>query len=165
MDDPEARDKATTYRKNNQQQATVQPADQSLSLKKKPVAGITHMLKRNQQVHSFKCVPVAVLQTTKEELRQQSAGSYSRTSRWMTQTQEIKRRRTGRTISSKLQCNQQWSQRRSTLLKLAADGFGISRVARAVDRYDDVGVTYSLLLVVVCVAMVAADQQARKYEC
>ncbi|KZV16172.1 hypothetical protein F511_37385 [Dorcoceras hygrometricum] len=30
---------------------------------------------------------------------------------------------------------------------------------------DDVGVTYSLQLVVVCVAMVAADQQARKYEC
>ncbi|KZV42745.1 hypothetical protein F511_29790 [Dorcoceras hygrometricum] len=31
-------------------------------------------------------------------------------------------------------------------------------------RYDDVGVTYSLLLVVDCVVMVAADQQARKYK-
>ncbi|KZV38513.1 hypothetical protein F511_40214 [Dorcoceras hygrometricum] len=39
------------------------------------------------------------------------------------------------------------------------------RFARAVDRYDDVGVTYSLLLVVDCVVMVAADQQARKCEC
>ncbi|KZV43789.1 hypothetical protein F511_38045 [Dorcoceras hygrometricum] len=37
-------------------------------LEKESVAGITHMLKRNQQVHSFKCVPVAELQTTKEEL-------------------------------------------------------------------------------------------------
>ncbi|KZV39540.1 hypothetical protein F511_32708 [Dorcoceras hygrometricum] len=34
-------------------------------------------------------------------------------------------------------------------------------VARAVDRYDDVGVMYSLLLVVICVVLVAADQQAR----
>ncbi|KZV30964.1 hypothetical protein F511_31141 [Dorcoceras hygrometricum] len=34
--------------------------------------------------------------------------------------------------------------------------------ARTIDRYDDVGMTYSLLLVVVCVAMVTADQQARK---
>ncbi|KZV16832.1 pentatricopeptide repeat-containing protein-like [Dorcoceras hygrometricum] len=41
----------------------------------------------------------------------------------------------------------------------------VESVARAIDRYDDVGVTYSLLLVVVCVAMVAADQQAHKYEC
>ncbi|KZV44407.1 hypothetical protein F511_19002 [Dorcoceras hygrometricum] len=39
----------------------------------------------------------------------------------------------------------------------------VESVARAIDRYDDVGVTYSLLLVVVCVVMVAADQQARKY--
>ncbi|KZV52018.1 hypothetical protein F511_10238 [Dorcoceras hygrometricum] len=39
------------------------------------------------------------------------------------------------------------------------------RFARAVDRYDDVGVTYSLLLVVDCVVMVAADQQACNYEC
>ncbi|KZV33264.1 N-formylglutamate deformylase [Dorcoceras hygrometricum] len=39
----------------------------------------------------------------------------------------------------------------------------VESVARAVDRYDDVGVTYSLLLVVDCVVMVAADQQARKY--
>ncbi|KZV44003.1 hypothetical protein F511_28088 [Dorcoceras hygrometricum] len=54
-----------------------------------------------------------------------------------------------------------------------AGGFGFSRgdvsvtheVARAIDRYDDVGVTYSLLLVVDCVVMVAADQQAHKYEC
>ncbi|KZV19095.1 hypothetical protein F511_42635 [Dorcoceras hygrometricum] len=85
-----ARDKATTYRKNIQSQATVQPAgtsskrnqqiatvilnqllqdnQQSLKLEKESVDGISHMLKRNQQVHSFKCVPVAVLQTTKEEL-------------------------------------------------------------------------------------------------
>ncbi|KZV21182.1 Region-like protein isoform 1 [Dorcoceras hygrometricum] len=34
-------------------------------------------------------------------------------------------------------------------------------VARAVDRYDDVGVMYSLLLVVICAVLVAADQQAR----
>ncbi|KZV38223.1 hypothetical protein F511_36662 [Dorcoceras hygrometricum] len=34
-------------------------------------------------------------------------------------------------------------------------------VARAVDRYDDVGVMHSLLLVVNCVVLVAADQQAR----
>ncbi|KZV38475.1 hypothetical protein F511_34925 [Dorcoceras hygrometricum] len=40
----------------------------------------------------------------------------------------------------------------------------VESVARAIDRYDDVGVTYSLLLVVVCVAMVAADQQTRKYK-
>ncbi|KZV39362.1 hypothetical protein F511_12042 [Dorcoceras hygrometricum] len=37
-------------------------------------------------------------------------------------------------------------------------------VARAVDRYDDVSVTHSLLLVVSCVLLVAADQQARLYE-
>ncbi|KZV58182.1 hypothetical protein F511_36428 [Dorcoceras hygrometricum] len=38
----------------------------------------------------------------------------------------------------------------------------VESVARAIDRYDDVGVTYSLLLVVVCVAMVPADQQQMK---
>ncbi|KZV45540.1 hypothetical protein F511_34220 [Dorcoceras hygrometricum] len=37
----------------------------------------------------------------------------------------------------------------------------VESVARAIDRYDDVGVTYSLLLVVSCVMLVAADQQAR----
>ncbi|KZV42908.1 alcohol dehydrogenase-like 6 [Dorcoceras hygrometricum] len=35
-------------------------------------------------------------------------------------------------------------------------------VARAVNRYDDVDMTYSLLLVVDCVVMVTADQQACK---
>ncbi|KZV40605.1 hypothetical protein F511_33156 [Dorcoceras hygrometricum] len=60
---------------NNQQIATVvlnqllQDSSRSVvELEKKPVAGISHMLKRNQQVHSFKCVPVAVLKTTKEKL-------------------------------------------------------------------------------------------------
>ncbi|KZV45752.1 transcription-repair coupling factor [Dorcoceras hygrometricum] len=37
-------------------------------------------------------------------------------------------------------------------------------VARAVDRYDDVSMAHSLLLVVSCVLLVAADQQARLYE-
>ncbi|KZV42884.1 hypothetical protein F511_26279 [Dorcoceras hygrometricum] len=40
----------------------------------------------------------------------------------------------------------------------------VAAVARAVDRYDDVSVTHSLLLVVSCVLLVAADQQARLYE-
>ncbi|KZV27139.1 WPP domain-associated protein-like [Dorcoceras hygrometricum] len=40
----------------------------SLKLEKKSVDGISHMLKRNQQELSFKCVPVAELQTTKEVL-------------------------------------------------------------------------------------------------
>ncbi|KZV22878.1 hypothetical protein F511_08858 [Dorcoceras hygrometricum] len=48
------------------------PADdvdqQSLKLEKKSVDVISHMLKRNQQKLSFKCVPVAELQTTKEVL-------------------------------------------------------------------------------------------------
>ncbi|KZV25853.1 hypothetical protein F511_29130 [Dorcoceras hygrometricum] len=51
----------------SQQKATVQPED-VVVLEKKSVDGISRMLKRNQQVHSFKFVPVAVLQTTKEEL-------------------------------------------------------------------------------------------------
>ncbi|KZT75860.1 hypothetical protein F511_47116 [Dorcoceras hygrometricum] len=40
----------------------------------------------------------------------------------------------------------------------------VELVARAVDRYDGVSVTYSLLLVALCIAMVAADQQERLCE-
>ncbi|KZV39564.1 hypothetical protein F511_31396 [Dorcoceras hygrometricum] len=47
---------------------------------------------------------------TSAVMSSQSAGSYSRTSRWMIQTQEIKRRRTGRTFSRKIQYIQQLSQ-------------------------------------------------------
>ncbi|KZV18125.1 putative inactive receptor kinase [Dorcoceras hygrometricum] len=56
---------------DNQQGATVfylTSRGSVVVFEKEPVAGITHMLKRNQQVHSFKCFQVAELPTMKEEL-------------------------------------------------------------------------------------------------
>ncbi|KZV31972.1 hypothetical protein F511_39736 [Dorcoceras hygrometricum] len=100
---------------SNQQVANVQPADafclrakdsanglcddgiisrSVVEIEKKSVDGISHMLKRNQQVHSFKCVSVAVLQTTKEELvtrkdfRISAVASIQRT-RWKESMAEI----------------------------------------------------------------------------
>ncbi|KZV31298.1 cysteine-rich receptor-like protein kinase 10 [Dorcoceras hygrometricum] len=67
--------------------------------RKEPAGTLNQQLTRSARAGS--------VMMTSAVMSSQSAGSYSRTSRWMIQTQEIKRRRTGRSIQSQATVHQQ----------------------------------------------------------